>query len=80
MQFYRETEAYIVLFPHSPPNGARVTFFFFIVVAVVLLFRTTPEAYGSSQAKGNTGSLTHWARPRIEPTSSWILVGFISEP
>ena len=30
---------------------------------------------------GNVGSLTHWVRPGIEPTSSWILVGFVtSEP
>ena len=27
---------------------------------------------------GNTGSLTHWVRPRLKPTSSWILVGFIT--
>ena len=26
----------------------------------------------------NTGSLTHWARPGIEPSSSWIQVRFIS--
>ena len=26
-------------------------------------------------AHGNAGSLTHWARPGIEPASSWILVG-----
>jgi len=26
----------------------------------------------------NIGSLTHWARPAIEPASSWILVRFIS--
>ena len=25
-----------------------------------------------------TATLTHWARPGIEPASSWILVGFIS--
>ena len=25
-----------------------------------------------------TGSLTYWARPRIEPSSSWILVRFIN--
>ena len=32
-------------------------------------------------APGNTGSLTHRERPGIEPTSSWILVGFIlAEP
>ena len=30
---------------------------------------------------GNAGSSTHWVRPRIEPTSSRILVGFIpTEP
>ena len=28
-------------------------------------------------AHGNTRSLTHWARPGIEPTTSWFLVGFI---
>ena len=26
----------------------------------------------------NAGSLTHWARPGIKPTSSWKLVGFIT--
>ena len=29
-------------------------------------------------ANGNAGSLTHWARPGIEPVSSWILVEFIT--
>ena len=29
-------------------------------------------------AHGNTGSLTHRARPEIEPSSSWILVGFVT--
>ena len=29
-------------------------------------------------ARGNVRSLTHWARPGIEPTSSWILVGLIT--
>ena len=29
-------------------------------------------------AHGNTKSLTHWARPGIEPASSWILVGFVT--
>ena len=29
-------------------------------------------------AQGNSGSLTHWARTGIKPTSSWILVGFVS--
>ena len=27
---------------------------------------------------GNTRSLTHWARPGIEPSTSWFLVGFFS--
>ena len=27
---------------------------------------------------GNTGSLTHWVRPGIEPESSWMLVGFVN--
>ena len=29
-------------------------------------------------AHGNAGSLAHWARPGIEPMSSWILVRFIN--
>ena len=32
----------------------------------------------NTTAHGNTGSLTHWARPRMEPATSWFLVGFIS--
>ena len=62
-------------------------FFFFF-----LLFRDTPMIYGSSWAKGqigttaadlyhsqsNAGSLTHWARPGVEPASSWILVRFLT--
>ena len=49
-------------------------------------------AYGGSQARGwigattaslhhshrNARSLTHWARPVIEPVSSWILIRFVS--
>ena len=31
-----------------------------------------------TRAHGNTRSLTHWARPGIEPASSWILVRFVS--
>ena len=27
---------------------------------------------------GNTGSLTHWAKPGMEPETSWFLVGFVS--
>ena len=87
-------------------NGQVLRFFLFVFV--FLLFRAAPEAYGSSQAKGqigatscwptpqpqqlwiqaksvtyttahsNTGTLTHWAKPRIKPTSLWLLAGFIS--
>ena len=58
----------------------------------VAFWRATCLASGSSPAKGaigapaasihhshsNTGSLSHWARPGIEPTSSWIVVGLIT--
>ena len=58
----------------------------------ILLFRAVPAVYGGSQAKGrirataasllrshsNTGSLTHWVRPGIEPATSWFLVRFTS--
>ena len=27
---------------------------------------------------GNPRSLTHWARPGIEPATSWLLIGFVS--
>ena len=37
-----------------------------------------PCLWRCTTAHGNAGSLTHWARPGIEPTSSWILVRFIS--
>ena len=32
----------------------------------------------STTAHGNAESLTHWARPGIEPTCSWLLVGFVT--
>ena len=28
--------------------------------------------------QGNTGSLTHWVRPGMEPTTSWLLVGLVN--
>ena len=35
----------------------------------------------ATTAHGNAGTLTHQARPGIEPTTSWLLVGFIyAEP
>ena len=52
----------------------------------IWLFRAAPTVHGSSQAGGQLGatahgstrSLTHCARPGIEPASSWILVGIVS--
>ena len=59
-----------------------MSFFFFPP-----LFRAAPTAYGGSQARGwigaiaaghsNARSLTRWARPGIEPETSWLLVRFI---
>ena len=56
------------------------------------LSRAAPTVYGGSQVRGpigavvaglrqscgNSGCLTHWVRPGIEPMSSWMLVGFIN--
>ena len=65
---------------------------FVFLFCFVLLYRATPAANGSSRARGRVGaaavglchsrshlgSLTHWTRPWIKPTSLWILVGFVS--
>ena len=40
--------------------------------------RTQATSVTYATAFRNTGFLTHWARPGIEPASSWILVGFIT--
>ena len=69
-------------------SGRFVTSLFFFFVSS----RATPSTYGGSQARGligatsatyttahnNAGSLTHWVRPGIEPSTSWFLVGFVS--
>ena len=58
----------------------------------LFVFWATPWAYWGSQARVRIGAvaaglhhsswqrriLTHWARPGIEPMSSWILVGFVT--
>ena len=52
-----------------------------------LYFRPTPQPQQQgtwakpstyTTLHSNTRSLTHWARPGIEPASSWILVGFLT--
>ena len=35
-------------------------------------------AAGLHHSHSNAGSLIHWARPGIEPATSWFLVGFVS--
>ena len=40
--------------------------------------RSEPCLWPIPQLTAMPGSLTHWAGPGIEPTSSWILVGFMS--
>ena len=65
--------------------------FYFILLFIFLLLSATPAAHGGSQARGWNWSNScqptpqlqqrpdwTWARPGIEPTSSWILVGFVS--
>ena len=69
-----------------------LSFPFFLFLYLFLLFRAASAAYGSSQDRGqfraaavgfchshsNARSLIHWAKPEIELTSSWILVGFVN--
>ena len=47
----------------------NLSFFFFFWLFCMFMTYTT--------AHGSTRSLTYWARPEIEITSSWILVGFV---
>ena len=46
----------------------------------ILVYATATATWdlAHTTAQGNTGSLTHWARPEIKTVSSWILVGFIT--
>jgi len=42
--------------------------------------RIWTESATYTTAHGNAGSLTHWARPGIEPTTSWFLDSLTPEP
>ena len=63
-------------------------FFFFFLRAAPVAYRgsqargqirsTAADLHHSHSNAGNVGSLTHWPRPDIEPTTSWFLVGFVS--
>ena len=46
------------------------------ITAMATQIWTASSTYTTAQ--GNTRSLTHWARPGLEPTTSWFLVRFIS--
>ena len=43
----------------------------------LLAYATAIAMPDPSQVHGNARSLTHWARPGIEPATSWILVRFV---
>ena len=94
--------------PSPTPPPTEDLYLIWEVTFPQFLFRATPLAYGSSQARGRIGAaaanyshnnvvselhlvtytiahgnaeyLTHWARPGIEPTSSWILGFIATEP
>ena len=67
---------------------ARFTLFDLVLTAVTVYMEVPGlgvkldlqlQAYTTAKATcGNTGSLTHWVRPGIEPTSSWRLVFFLN--
>ena len=42
------------------------------------LCQIQPASARYTTAHGNTGSLTHRARPGIQPATSWFPVGFVS--
>ena len=79
-----------ISFSQSSPDCERYNFFSFL--SFFFLFRAAFVACRSSQGKGqigavagglrsshsNVGSLSHWARPGIQLTSSPIPVGFAS--
>ena len=48
----------------------------FLLFFIFCFFRAESVTY--TTAHGNTKPFTHWARPGIEPTTSWNLVRFIS--
>ena len=67
----------------------RLFFFFFGLFIFLVLHprhmwptpqphRTQATSATYTTAHSNAGSLTHWARPGIEPVSSWILARFVS--
>ena len=86
MNIYLTLNTYTHIYYKILMLSSAVLMWVFVVV-VVFLFMATPAAYRNFQAREriraaavglhhshrNTGALTHWARPGIEPTSSWTL-------
>ena len=60
----------------------QTTLWFLFFFCLFAISWATFLAYGGSQPIpqliGNTGSLTQWARPGIEPSTSWFLVRFVN--
>ena len=75
---------------HPVNSGGGYYYFIIIIIIIFLFLRAAPTAYGSSQTRDQIGaiaaSLGHHLTatpiliggPGIKPTSSWILVGFVS--
>ena len=79
-------------FPCFHLLGSFLFFIYFLFFVFLPFLGPLPAAYGGSQAGGligavaadlhhshsHTGSLTHWARPEMESSTSWFLVGFFN--
>ena len=77
--------------PSGKEQGCFFSFFFLSFLSFVFLGphlqhmevpqargRIGAAAAGQHHSHSNAGSLNHWARPGIEPTSSWVLVRFLN--
>ena len=49
-----------------------------LAYTTAIAMRGPSHIHSNTTAHGNARSLTHWARPLIEPSSSWIAVEFIT--
>ena len=68
--------------------GLQYSFFFFGFLGPHLWHLEVPRlgaeselqllVYATSHSNSNEGSLTHWVSPGIKPTTSWLLVEFVS--
>ena len=72
--------SYFCLFKAAPAayGGSQARRLIGATAAGLHQSNSNPRSKLYTTAHGNTGSLTHWARPGIEPETSWFLVGFAS--